>query len=54
MLRLLADGMSGAQIAERLFLSPETVRTHVRNAMGRTGAKTRAHLAALVVADPSG
>jgi putative two-component system response regulator len=44
---LLSTGLTGEQIAERLFLSPETVRTHVRNAMGRAGAKTRAHLAAL-------
>jgi putative two-component system response regulator len=46
---LLSNGLTGEQIAELLFLSPETVRTHVRNAMGRAGAKTRAHLAALAV-----
>ena len=38
---LLADGLSGAQIAERLVLSPETVRTHIRNAMAKLGASTR-------------
>ena len=36
----LAEGMSGAQIAEKLVLSPETVRTHVRNAMAKLGAST--------------
>jgi len=41
---LLAAGLSGEQIARRLGLSPETVRTHIRNAMGRLGARTRAHL----------
>ena len=43
----LAAGVSGEQIAERLFLSGHTVRTHVRNAMAKTNAKTRAHLVAL-------
>ncbi len=51
---LLSNGLTGEQIAELLFLSPETVRTHVRNAMRRAGAKTRAHLAALTVLTPAG
>jgi DNA-binding NarL/FixJ family response regulator len=38
---LLARGESGEEIAEGLFLSPETVRTHIRNAMGKLQAKTR-------------
>jgi putative two-component system response regulator len=50
---LLSNGLTGEEIAKLLFLSPETVRTHVRNAMGRAGAKTRAHLAALVVSGPT-
>lgn len=41
---LLSQGLTGEEIATRLFLSPATVRTHVRNAMNRTGARTRAHL----------
>jgi DNA-binding NarL/FixJ family response regulator len=40
-LGLLADGLTGEQIAKRLVLSPETVRTHVRNAMEKLGAPTR-------------
>jgi putative two-component system response regulator len=44
---LLAEGLNGEEIAERLFLSNTTVRTHVRNAMERLGARTRAHLIAL-------
>jgi DNA-binding CsgD family transcriptional regulator len=47
--RLLASGLSGEEIARELFLSPETVRTHIRNAMEAVGARTRAHLVALTV-----
>ena len=45
----LAEGMSGAQIAERLVLSPETVRTHVRNAMAKLGASTRSQAVAIAL-----
>lgn len=48
-LELLADGLNGQMIAERLFLSPETVRTHVRNATSKLGAHTRVQAVALVV-----
>lgn len=44
---LLARGLSGRDIARELYLSPDTVRTHLRNAMNRTGANTRAHLIAI-------
>jgi DNA-binding CsgD family transcriptional regulator len=46
---LLADGLSGAEIAERLVLSPETVRTHIRNAMGKLGASTRSQAVAIAL-----
>jgi DNA-binding CsgD family transcriptional regulator len=45
----LAEGMSGAQIAAHLVLSPETVRTHVRNAMTKLGASTRSQAVALAL-----
>jgi DNA-binding CsgD family transcriptional regulator len=48
-LGFLAKGMSGAQIAEQLVLSPETVRTHVRNAMAKLGASTRSQAVALAL-----
>jgi DNA-binding NarL/FixJ family response regulator len=47
-LELLADGYQGPEIAERLFLSLETVRTHIRNAMAKLGARTRVQAAAMV------
>ena len=40
-LAMLADGLTGEEIAQRLVLSPETVRTHVRNAMLKLDARTR-------------
>jgi DNA-binding NarL/FixJ family response regulator len=40
-LRLLADGNSNEQIGKELFISPETVRTHIRKAMDKLGADTR-------------
>jgi DNA-binding NarL/FixJ family response regulator len=48
-LGLLSQGRSGEEVASQLFLSPETVRTHVRNAMGKLGAATRAHAVALAL-----
>jgi two-component system response regulator DesR len=47
-LELLADGYQGPEIAGRLFLSLETVRTHIRNAVGKLGARTRVQAAAMV------
>lgn len=40
-LRLLSDGLSNEEIGRELFISPETVRTHVRKAMGKLDADTR-------------
>lgn len=40
-LTMLAKGLTGEEIARRLVLSPETVRTHVRNAMEKLNARTR-------------
>ncbi len=40
-LRLLADGLTNEEIGKELFISPETVRTHVRKAMGKLDADTR-------------
>jgi DNA-binding NarL/FixJ family response regulator len=48
-LGLLSNGLSGEEAAKQLFLSSETVRTHVRNAMTKLGAATRAHAVALAL-----
>jgi DNA-binding CsgD family transcriptional regulator len=36
--------MTNAQVAQRLFLSPRTVDTHVANLLAKTGVGTRAEL----------
>jgi DNA-binding NarL/FixJ family response regulator len=41
---LVAAGLSNDQIAERLVLSPATVKTHVNRAMVKLGARDRAQL----------
>lgn len=48
---LVALGRSTPQIAAHLSLSPATVRSHVRNAMVKTGAHTRAQLVALLMGE---
>lgn len=40
-LRLLADGHANEEIGKRLFISAETVRTHIRKAMAKLDADTR-------------
>ncbi len=48
-LRLLADGLTNEEIGKRLFLSPETVRTHVQKAMRRLEANTRTQAVAVAL-----
>jgi len=48
-LGLLSKGLSGEEASKQLFLSSETVRTHVRNAMNKLGATTRVHAVALAL-----
>ena len=50
-LRLLADGLANEEIGKRLFISPETVRTHVRKAMAKLEADTRTQAVAKALRD---
>jgi DNA-binding CsgD family transcriptional regulator len=49
--RLVAHGRSGPEIAGELHIAHDTVRTHVRNAMTKLGARSRAHLVAKALGD---
>jgi DNA-binding NarL/FixJ family response regulator len=51
-LALVVAGLPNAAIAERLFLSPRTVKTHVANLLSKTGAPGRSQLAKYV--EPGG
>ncbi|HEY6691288.1 MAG TPA: response regulator transcription factor [Solirubrobacteraceae bacterium] len=46
---LLAQGLTGEDVAERLVLSSETVKTHIRNAMAKLEAHTRVHAVAIAL-----
>jgi DNA-binding CsgD family transcriptional regulator len=43
---LLAEGLSNAEIAKRLFITPKTVEHHITNILGRLGLRTRTEVAA--------
>jgi DNA-binding NarL/FixJ family response regulator len=46
-LQLLADGGSTSAAARQLDLSEETVKTHMKNALARLGARNRTHAVAI-------
>jgi DNA-binding CsgD family transcriptional regulator len=48
-LGLVAGGMTAEQVADVLVISPFTVRTHVRNAKEKLGARTTGHAIALAM-----
>jgi ATP/maltotriose-dependent transcriptional regulator MalT len=56
-IRVVAEGATNRQAAERLFLSPHTVSTHLRHAFDKLGVRSRVELAVLYAAqgaDPVG
>lgn len=46
-LRFLAEGLTNEAIGKKLFLSPETIRTHIRNATVKLSAKNRVEAVAI-------
>ena len=48
-LQLLADGMSNADVAQKLFISQETVKSHVRHILTKLEADTRTHAVAIAL-----
>jgi LuxR family maltose regulon positive regulatory protein len=46
-LELLVEGLSNSAMAERLFVSDSTIRTHLRNINQKTGARSRTQAVAI-------
>jgi len=49
--RLVAEGGTNRQIADRLFLSPHTVDSHIRHAFAKLGVTSRVELTRLALAN---
>ena len=43
--RLVAEGLTNREVAQRLYMSPHTVNTHLRHVFGKLGIASRAGLA---------
>ena len=50
-LGFVAQGLTAEEIGRMLCVSSETVRTHIRNASQRLGARSRAHAVAMALRD---
>ncbi|MFD0584989.1 helix-turn-helix transcriptional regulator [Dactylosporangium darangshiense] len=47
----VTEGATNREIADRLFLSPHTVATHIRHAFAKLGVRSRTELAQLILTD---
>ena len=45
--RLVAEGLTNREVAERLFVSPHTVNSHLRHVFSKLGINSRVELARL-------
>jgi DNA-binding CsgD family transcriptional regulator len=45
--RLVAEGLTNREVAERLFVSPHTVSSHLRRTFSKLGINSRVELARL-------
>ncbi|HEY8474067.1 MAG TPA: LuxR C-terminal-related transcriptional regulator [Natronosporangium sp.] len=52
-LELVAEGLTNAEIAARLFISTRTAGNHVSNLLMKLGARSRTEAAAMVLRDPA-
>jgi DNA-binding NarL/FixJ family response regulator len=52
-LELVREGLTNAEIGERLYISPKTAEHHVGRVLTKLGVRTRAEAAAVAAAGPS-
>jgi DNA-binding CsgD family transcriptional regulator len=45
--RLVAEGLTNREVAERLFVSPHTINSHLRHVFAKLGINSRVELARL-------
>ena len=48
-LALVADGLSNAELADRLFISPRTAGVHVSNILAKLGVSSRTEAASVAL-----
>jgi DNA-binding NarL/FixJ family response regulator len=48
-LQLISDGCSNKEVSDKLFISIQTVKTHVAHIFGKLQAKDRAHAVAVAL-----
>ena len=48
-LALMVEGLNNTQIAERLIVSPSTIKSHVSNILSKLGVASRTEAVALAV-----
>lgn len=48
-LKLMIEGMSNPEIARRMYLSPSTIKTHVRGILNKLGVNHRLQAAVVAV-----
>jgi DNA-binding NarL/FixJ family response regulator len=46
-LQLVADGLTNREIARRLVLAEETIKSHIRHVLRKLGVSSRAHAVAI-------
>lgn len=49
---VVAEGLTSREAAAQLYLSPDTVNTHLRHAFAKLGIRSRVELARLVLSRP--
>jgi DNA-binding CsgD family transcriptional regulator len=50
---LVCEGLTNGEIAARMLVTEETVKSHVKKSLAKTTTRNRAHLVAVLLTDPS-